>query len=75
MWIIEHGLAVGERVVVDGFSKVKDGQTVAPTPAVLTPTANAAAESSASVGGAAPSAAAGATTSVPNAAPAATRTK
>lgn len=32
-WIIEKGLAAGERVVVDGFSKVKDGQIVVPTAA------------------------------------------
>lgn len=29
-WIIESGVAAGERVVVEGFSRVKDGQQVAP---------------------------------------------
>lgn len=29
-WLIEHGLAAGERVVTEGFSKVKDGMTVSP---------------------------------------------
>jgi membrane fusion protein (multidrug efflux system) len=47
MWIIEHGLSAGERVVVDGFSKVKDGQTVAPTPVAPPPDAAAAAAPSA----------------------------
>jgi membrane fusion protein, multidrug efflux system len=30
MWIIEEGLRPGESVVVEGFSRVKDGQTVSP---------------------------------------------
>jgi membrane fusion protein (multidrug efflux system) len=30
MWLIEEGLRPGERVVVEGFSRVKDGQAVAP---------------------------------------------
>lgn len=30
LWIIEEGLQPGERVVVEGFSRVKDGQVVSP---------------------------------------------
>jgi membrane fusion protein, multidrug efflux system len=30
LWIIEEGLNPGERVVVEGFSRVKDGQVVSP---------------------------------------------
>jgi membrane fusion protein (multidrug efflux system) len=30
MWIIEEGLRPGERVVIEGFSRVKDGQVVTP---------------------------------------------
>lgn len=30
MWVIEKGLAPGERVVVEGFSRVKNGQLVTP---------------------------------------------
>ena len=33
MWIIESGLSPGERVVVEGFSRVKTGATVAPVDA------------------------------------------
>lgn len=33
MWIIEEGLQPGERVVVEGFSRVKNGQPVSPTEA------------------------------------------
>jgi membrane fusion protein, multidrug efflux system len=30
MWVIEEGLKPGERVVIEGFSRVKDGQPVTP---------------------------------------------
>ncbi|HYH05796.1 MAG TPA: efflux RND transporter periplasmic adaptor subunit [Thermoanaerobaculia bacterium] len=30
MWVIEEGLQPGERVVIEGFSRVKDGQVVTP---------------------------------------------
>jgi membrane fusion protein (multidrug efflux system) len=30
MWIVEEGLGAGERVVIEGFSRVKDGQPVSP---------------------------------------------
>jgi len=32
MWVIESGLQVGDRVVVDGLQRLRDGMTVAPTP-------------------------------------------
>lgn len=32
MWVVDSGLQVGERVVVDGLQRVKGGMTVAPTP-------------------------------------------
>ena len=36
MWIIEEGLKPGERVVVEGIQKVKEGATVTPKPFVTT---------------------------------------
>jgi membrane fusion protein (multidrug efflux system) len=30
-WIIEHGLKPGDRVVVEGLQKARDGATVSPT--------------------------------------------
>jgi membrane fusion protein, multidrug efflux system len=32
MWVIESGLQPGEKVVVDGLQRIRDGMTVAPTP-------------------------------------------
>jgi len=32
MWVVESGLQVGDKVVVDGLQRVKSGMTVAPTP-------------------------------------------
>jgi membrane fusion protein (multidrug efflux system) len=32
MWVIESGLQPGEKVVVDGLQRLRDGMTVAPTP-------------------------------------------
>jgi membrane fusion protein (multidrug efflux system) len=32
MWVIEAGLQPGDKVVVDGLQRLKDGMTVAPTP-------------------------------------------
>lgn len=32
MWVIESGLQPGDRVVVDGLQRLRDGMTVAPTP-------------------------------------------
>ena len=31
-WVVESGLQVGDKVVVDGLQRVKSGMTVAPTP-------------------------------------------
>jgi membrane fusion protein (multidrug efflux system) len=44
LWIIEHGLEPGQRVVVEGLQKVRDGMLVDPTnfvPATLSPMAEA----------------------------------
>jgi len=38
MWVIESGLSPGERVVVEGFSRVKTGATVAPVDAAAAAT-------------------------------------
>jgi membrane fusion protein, multidrug efflux system len=32
MWVIESGLQPGEKVVVDGLQRIREGMTVAPTP-------------------------------------------
>jgi len=32
LWVVESGLQVGDKVVVDGLQRVKSGMTVAPTP-------------------------------------------
>lgn len=32
MWVIESGLQPGEKVVVDGLQRIRDGMTVSPTP-------------------------------------------
>jgi RND family efflux transporter MFP subunit len=32
MWVVESGLQVGDKVVVDGLHQIKNGMTVAPTP-------------------------------------------
>jgi membrane fusion protein, multidrug efflux system len=36
MWVIESGLQPGDKVVVDGLQRLRDGMTVAPTPFVDT---------------------------------------
>ena len=33
LWVIEEGLKPGERVIVEGLQRVKDGMTVTPKPA------------------------------------------
>ena len=33
MWIVEDGIAVGDRVVVEGLQRISEGMTVAPKPA------------------------------------------
>jgi membrane fusion protein (multidrug efflux system) len=42
MWVIESGLKPGEKVVVDGLQRLKDGMTVTPTPFKDTQTSAAA---------------------------------
>jgi membrane fusion protein, multidrug efflux system len=37
MWVIDEGLHPGERVVVEGLQKVRQGMTVHPTPFVAEP--------------------------------------
>jgi membrane fusion protein (multidrug efflux system) len=32
MWVIESGLKAGEKVVVDGLQRIRNGMTVTPTP-------------------------------------------
>jgi membrane fusion protein (multidrug efflux system) len=32
LWVIEKGVAAGERVVVEGLQKVRDGMVVSPQP-------------------------------------------
>lgn len=41
LWLIDHGLAPGDRVVVEGFARVKSGLTVAPVEAPAPATAAA----------------------------------
>jgi membrane fusion protein (multidrug efflux system) len=36
MWVVESGIKPGEKVVVDGLQRLRDGMTVAPTPFVDT---------------------------------------
>jgi membrane fusion protein (multidrug efflux system) len=36
-WVIDEGLKPGERVVVEGVQKVREGQTVNPKPAEADP--------------------------------------
>ncbi len=40
-WIIQSGLKGGERVVVEGFQRLRDGMTVVPKPAAADPTSPA----------------------------------
>ena len=37
LWVIEEGLKPGERVIVEGIQKVRDGMTVSPKPAPAEP--------------------------------------
>jgi membrane fusion protein (multidrug efflux system) len=41
LWIIESGLAAGDRVVVDGIQKVAPGRVVKPVPATDSSSASA----------------------------------
>lgn len=44
LWVIEEGLKPGEKVVVEGLQKVREGVTVSPKPVPAEPTGKAAAE-------------------------------
>lgn len=50
MWVIESGLSAGERVVVEGFSRVKSGTAVEPVDAAAAASAAAAPPLTASAG-------------------------
>ena len=41
LWVIEEGLKPGERVIVEGFQKVREGAVVAPKPAEAAPSGTA----------------------------------
>lgn len=43
LWVIENGLTQGERVIVEGVQRVRDGLVVSPKPAPATPAATTAA--------------------------------
>ena len=47
-WLVSSGLAVGDTVVVDGFQRIKPGDTVSPQPVQLPSAASAASAASAS---------------------------
>ena len=32
MWVVDSGLEPGDKVIVDGLQRLRDGMTVAPTP-------------------------------------------
>jgi membrane fusion protein, multidrug efflux system len=44
LWVIEEGLKPGEKVVVEGLQKLRDGVVVSPTPAAAAPAGKGAAE-------------------------------
>ncbi len=44
LWVIEEGLKPGEKVIVEGLQKVRDGVTVTPKPAAANPAGKGAAE-------------------------------
>jgi membrane fusion protein (multidrug efflux system) len=44
LWVIEEGLKPGEKVVVEGLQKVREGATVSPKPVAAAPTEKGAAE-------------------------------
>jgi len=72
-WVVSSGLKAGERVIVDGFQKVKPGAPVTPmpwagpatAPAFATPSAAAAVTSAPAPAARAPAAASAAAKSVP----------
>jgi len=44
LWVIEEGLKPGEKVVVAGLQRLRDGAVVSPKPAAATPAGTRAAE-------------------------------
>jgi membrane fusion protein (multidrug efflux system) len=44
LWLIEEGLKPGDKVVVEGLQKVRDGMVVSPKPAAVAPAGKGAAE-------------------------------
>jgi membrane fusion protein (multidrug efflux system) len=46
LWVIEEGLKAGEKVVVEGLQKVRDGSVVSPKPAAKNPAGKGVAEPS-----------------------------
>jgi membrane fusion protein (multidrug efflux system) len=44
LWVIEEGLKAGEKVVVEGLQKVREGASVSPKPVTAAPTGKGAAE-------------------------------
>jgi membrane fusion protein (multidrug efflux system) len=44
LWVIEEGLAAGDKVVVEGLQRIRDGATVSPREAAPTPAGSGAAE-------------------------------
>jgi multidrug efflux pump subunit AcrA (membrane-fusion protein) len=50
LWVIEEGLKPGEKVVVEGLQKVREGATVSPKPVPPTPAGSGSAEPAAEAG-------------------------
>jgi membrane fusion protein (multidrug efflux system) len=44
LWVIEEGLKPGEKVVVEGLQRLRDGAVVSPKPAAAAPAGKGAAE-------------------------------
>jgi membrane fusion protein (multidrug efflux system) len=44
LWLIEEGLKPGEKVVVEGLQKVREGSVVSPKPAAAAPAGKGASE-------------------------------
>jgi multidrug efflux pump subunit AcrA (membrane-fusion protein) len=45
LWVIEEGLKPGEKVVVEGLQRVREGAVVAPKPAPASPSSSSSAGS------------------------------
>ena len=50
LWVIDEGLKPGERVVVEGLQKVREGSVVSPKPMAAAPAGSGAAEPAAEAG-------------------------